>query len=200
MAPTDLPVRAETRELPPRSVGDDLTHRTFLRVGAFAETWRIIQAMSFGGRPFQLEVQWSSGDGDGPVVPITVSHATRVCVIAQELVVRAANLSDTPNQVAVTITDGFCHSRNQYEAAGVSLETPVILDIPPFASRFLVELDRPSWLRRARIEILDGLRRVRSMHLGHRQPRGGIPVGGASRLRLWIPERRSYRVVFELTL
>ena len=46
----------------------------------------------------------------------------------------------------------------------------------------------------------DGRDVVRAQHHGNRLPEGGLPLGGAARLRVRAPEREPYRVVFYLTL
>ena len=196
---TDLPVRAQSKVLCPRTdTSVPMSH--LLDVGARAGTWRIIELFSRSGTPFEADVAWSAGAGVGSHAAITVAHAARLCVFARGLQVRVKNLGSTKNSVGVTVADGFSPTRNQYEVCGLSERRPVQMAIPPFADHFRVDLDDRRGLRRVQIRVRDGADQIYSHWIGLNQPDSGIPVGGAGSLELLLPPAHRYRVVFTLTL
>lgn len=206
--PTDLSTRSDERALIPIDIEawfggeQQLEYVSLLNAEALEDTWRIIEAFSRHGNPFELEVQWAAGTGSGSKARVTVANATRVCVFARSLVVRVANLSVEENRVGVTIADGFAPSENQWEVTGfVDDITPAEIKIPPYARRLRVEVSDPDEAANTLVSLDDGLDVTRSSFVVADQPDSGVYVGGIHTVRLEIPANSTdFRIVFLLTL
>lgn len=178
--PEDLSTRSDGRELAARDVETlEVRHEPLLNAEARADTWRIVEAFSRNGLPFELELGWASGSGAGAKARITVAHATRVSVFARGLTLRAANLSASPNRVGVTVADGFAPTRNQWETTGFMSEgSPGDFGVPPFAERLRIELADPSIAATTTVRLIDGTGLARSVFSVADQPPEGVLVGG----------------------
>lgn len=104
--------------------------------------WRVVDLFSEDARrPWRAELRWGAGGAQGQLALISIARATRVCVFASSLTVRAQNWSTSKHHVSVAVADGFDPSRNQLEYQdAVDAGFPVELDIPPFADRLHVEV------------------------------------------------------------
>ena len=197
---TDLSVRSDSVTL---SAWDGaIKHRSVLAADAAEATWRIVEAFSIDSLPFELALSWSAGAGAGVKAKITASRSVRVCAFARALQVNAANLSDSPNRVAVTAADGFAVTANQYESTGLMPNSEGDVEIPPFALRFSFEMADPSYLSTTEIRVYDGATTLRSLFMADTQPDRGVPLGGGRRLTITNTSATSiaWRVVFDLAL
>ncbi len=143
---TRLSQRSSQERLVATPAGKDPVVTDLLRAEACAGAWRIVEAFSASGGPFELLVAWSGGDGVGQEARLTVPRATRLAVYASSMTVRVANLVPVENRVGCSVADGYCVSANQYEVRGVvpsSASPPIPVAIPPFA-RELINPARPT--------------------------------------------------------
>ena len=164
-------------------------------------TWRIIEAVSGTGAPFELQIGWSSGDGAGQEARMTVARGTRFSIFAATLKLRAANLSGRDNRVIVMASEGYCVSENHYEVRGVGGSNEAVpIEIPPFARSVRLDTSPASGLMSSTLYVNDGLGTTRAEVLGDEQPAGGLPLAGAGALLVSVPAGTSYRVTFTLSL
>lgn len=174
---------------------------SLVRGEAGQASWRLVEAVTESALPFELHLEWSSGNGGPRSAKVTVSSACRVCVFARTLNVSAVNLSNDENQVAVAIADALLPTQNQYEYRGATVQlTEVDLEIPPFATHLRVELVDPSHLSSLNIRICDGTETLCGMTAGDTQPDRGIPLGGARAVQLHSPHAEEFRAIYTLAL
>ena len=201
---TDLTTRANAVELPPGlgppapgpgpSVG-------LLSAEAEKDAWRVVELFTREGLPFEAELAWSSGSGSGASARITVSNATRVCLLARSLTVRAANLAIAAQRAGITVADGFLPTRNQFEHRGQHVEGPPSeVRVPPFAERVRVELADLSAVTTTLIVLRDAVGQIRSVYPVATQPSEGLWVGGARTVELTTNNTVAFRAVFTLSL
>ncbi|MFH1466428.1 MAG: hypothetical protein ABIO70_18740 [Pseudomonadota bacterium] len=196
---TTLSTRSDTAEL--AALTDDPQWVTVLDADAQAACWRIVEAFSREGQPFELEVAWSSGGGAGAKAKVTVSRSTRLSVFARALQVRAANASGSENRVGVTVADGFAATRNQWEHRGRTSANGVVeVGIPPFADHLVLETADPDQLSGLGLLVYDGTSTLRAKVPGDAQPANGVPLGGAAKLEVSAAAEADFRVVFHLNL
>jgi len=197
---TELTTRSDGKDLPAWDTA--LKLQPLLDAEAELDTWRIVEAFSKTGLPFELELGWSSGGGSGSLAWITVARATRICVLARSLRVRAGNLADATNRVGITVADAYAVTENQWEHTASSPDQGVQLDVPvpPFARFVRVELADPSGLPTTLLRVYDGLGTLRATVAGDKQPPAGIPVGGARRFTVTSGSIGAWRAVFTLSL
>ena len=164
-------------------------------------TWRIIEAVSGTGAPFELQIGWSSGDGAGQEARMTVARGTRFSIFAATLKLRAANLSGRDNRVIVMASEGYCVSENHYEVRGEGdAAGPSEVTIPPFARAVRLDTSPASGLIASVLSLQDGLGVTRAEVMGDDQPAGGLPLAGAGALFVQVPVNHNYRVTFTLSL
>ncbi|MFH1465116.1 MAG: hypothetical protein ABIO70_12090 [Pseudomonadota bacterium] len=196
---TALSTRSDTAEL--AALSEDTTWVVVLDAEADAACWRIVEAFSREGLPFELEVAWSSGGGAGARATVTVSRATRLSVFARALRVRAANAANASNRVSVTVADGFAASANQWEVRGRSTAGGVVqVPVPPFAASLTLDLSDPDQLGTTSLLLYDGSSTLRAKVPGDSWPSAGVPLGGAARLEVAAAAALDFRAVFLLTL
>ena len=196
---TALSTRSDTKEL--EGLSNDTRWAQVLDAEAQAACWRIVEAFSLDGAPFDLEVSWASGGGAGAKAKLTVSRSTRLCVFARALRVRAFNLSASTNRVGVTVADGFTGSRNRWEARGrTSAEQATAVEIPPFADTLRLELADPDQLSTTSLLIHDGSGTLRAKVTGDGQFSTGLALGGAAKVSIEAAAETDFRVVYRLTL
>lgn len=200
---TRLSQRSSQERLVATPAGKDPVVTDLLRAEACAGAWRIVEAFSASGGPFELLVAWSGGDGVGQEARLTVPRATRLAVYASSMTVRVANLVPVENRVGCSVADGYCVSANQYEVRGVvpsSAAAPIPVAIPPFATNVRVDVSDVFLLESVRIQILDGLGAPRAAIRGDQQPLSGLPLGAAAGLQLLVPPGLAWRAVFQLSI
>jgi hypothetical protein len=196
-----LSTRSDSRELPAVDPLKGAPPLEVLRGEADRDTWRIIEAFSGSGLPFELELSWSAGSGAGAGARLTVARSTRVSVFARSVRIAAGNLADKPNRVGVTVADGFAPTRNRWEYRARHLVSqPSLVPIPPFADTVQVSLADPTLWLVSTVYVHDGLGQLRAAHPVDLQLQGGIPLGGASALELVVPTEVDFRAVFHLML
>lgn len=199
MFETDGKVISERKELP--GVTSAGTKTFMLSAVDTVDSWRIIEALSTEGRPFELEVHWSASKVSGPWVKTTVSHATRLCVFAKGVTLYATNVSSKSNTVIVLVPDGFAQTANVWEhRATTTASTPLVIPIPPFAASFDLNLAQRDALPGANITIFDGQGKARAHFSAANQPPGGIPVGGAGKLEVTTTGAIDLRGIFTLLI
>ena len=198
---SELSTRSDAKELAAHAGGAP-TFVSVLDADSEAATWRIVEAYSIDGAPFDLEVSWSAGAGSGPKARVTIARSGRVAVFARGLRIRAANLSSAKNRVGVNVADGFAPSRNVAEIRGTtSIQNAAVeVDIPPFAEAFTLEAAAPADLPDIEVRVCDGLGTLRASYDGDEQLSTGIVVGGAGRIEVSSPTAVDFRVVFQLSL
>jgi len=197
---TELSHRSDSQELPPIS-GGLVTSHDLLNAESDGAAWRLIEAFSERGLPFELALRWSGGSGTGASGKLTIANASRVCIFARSLTLSAANLANTPNRVGVTVADGFAPTANVWEyRASCDGHTPIQLPVPPFALSFQVHLAKRGTLPRSVISLFDGTGALSSQYSGAAQAASGIPVGGAARIEVLTPSPTALRGVFRLSI
>jgi hypothetical protein len=198
---SELSTRSDAKELAIYAGGAP-TFQSMLDADSEAATWRIVEAYSLDGAPFELEVSWSAGAGSGPHARVTIARSGRVAVFARGLRIRAANLSSAKNRVGVNVADGFAPSRNVAEIRGTTGEQNAAteVEIPPFAEDFTLEAADPDALPDIEVRVYDGLGTLRAAYAGDEQLSTGIAVGGAGKVEVSAPTPTDFRVVFQLSL
>lgn len=193
----DLSVRADRATLAPSS---EAGWADVLQAEGETDAWRIVELSSAHGRPFDVELRWSSANGSGSIAHVTVARAARVCMFARTVVVRVKNLAALPNAVGVTIADGYAETRNQLEVRGDAQgEGPVAIRVPAFARTVWFEVADPED-REALIWTVDGEGKARGVTRLGEQPDNGVPVGGAGELWFWPARPQAFRAVFHLNV
>jgi len=193
--------RSHQEKLAPYIDGAELTLVDLLRAEACGGAWRIVEAYSASGGPFELHASWSGGDGMGQEAKITVPRATRVAIFASSLSLRVANLSGAENRVGCNVADGYCVSANQYEVRGLGDQNlPGTLAIPPFATHFRVDCSDDTQLPALGIKVYDGVGNVTVDLLGDQQPSPGVPLGAAGKVEVAVPSGLRFRGVFLLSI
>ena len=201
MAPPRLSRRSHQEMLASHSDGAALSFVDLLRAEACGGAWRIVEAYSASGGPFELHAAWSGGEGMGQEAKITVPRATRLSVYASSLSLKVANLSERPNRVGCNVADGYCVSGNQFEVRGVgAINAPPDLTIPPFATHLRVDCADRSHLSSLVVKVYDGVGVLQAEVLGDEQPNPGLPLGGAGRITLVAPDDLRFRGVFLLSI
>ena len=195
----ELSSRSDGRDLAPW--GGQLAFEPLLNAEAPAAAWRVVEAFSRTGLPFELALAWSSGGGSGATAQVTVSRATRICVFARGLRIQAGNLADAANRVGVTVADAATATENHWEATGsVTEQASAEVPVPPFARTVRVELADPALLPNAAVRLLDGQSVLRATVPANLQPAAGIPVGGARSIEIAATGSTAWRAVFTLSL
>ncbi len=200
----ELTTRANAVDLPPAvqlAVEVYPAPRVPLLAGeAEVDTWRIVEV--FAPLPFELGLAWSAGSGSGAEAQVTVGRSSRICLFARSLRLTAQNLTTTQHRAGVTVADGFAITHNTWEAPllfGVGVDQDVA--IPPFAQTLRAEIAEPSGWASSTVEVFDGMNHLRATYNAAFQPAGGIPVGGARKVRLSTTDPALHgRVVFHLSL
>jgi len=197
-ASTELAVRTGRAELPP----DGQLHEVFASE-AHAADWRVVELSTRSAEPFEVALDWSSA-GLGAGAWLTVANASRVCVHARSLAIRARTLGKRSNRVTALVLDGQVRTANQWEVreAFVGTEPRKTVAVPPFATT--VRLDLAGEVDPAALpEIqLGGPGLVARVPLAT-QPDTGVPVGSASVVIVpAIPSVRPlpFRILFNLSL
>lgn len=140
---TDLSGRTATCDLLAWSgIGDPAWQVALAPTHSRRADWRIIDLWTVDSRsPWQVEVTWGAGDAAGQTVVISVAQATRICVHASSLRVRARNFCRNAQKINVAIADGFDPTRNQLEFQdNLDAGFPVEIAIPAFADRLHLEI------------------------------------------------------------
>lgn len=196
---TALSTRSEQRLLP--GGVDDPQLLELLHAEAYADTWRIVELFSTGGRPFEAELAWSSGRGVGARALVSVPNATRVGIYARAVQVRARNLGSEANPVGVTIADGQATTRNQWEHTGdLDPDAVSTVAVPPFARAVRLDLADTAALTGAELLLVDATDTVRARILTASQPDSGVLVGAARSVQVLATTSSPFRLVFDLTL
>lgn len=162
--------------------------------------WRLVDVGSFDGRPFQVQLTWEAGAGSGPTVDISVARATRVCIFARNVRVRATNLvNGATNKIWCTVADadGPVDTTNFLEVRGAAGDD-VAVAIPTYAELARLDVEDPAAASNALLELVDGVGTVRAAVYADQQPSDGVPVGAAAAMR--VTSAVPWRVVFSLHL
>ncbi len=196
----ELSSRSDGRDLPAWT--DSLKLLPLLNAEAPGADWRIVEAFSRSGLPFELSLAWSSGGGAGAKAHITVARAARVCVFARNLRIEAGNLADATNRVGVTVADAYAVTENQWEVTGQLADqgTTAEIEVPAFARRVRLELADPAQLPTTTLRLYDGQNTLRAAIPGDKQPPVGVPVGGARTVEIAAGGATAWRAVFTLSL
>lgn len=198
MKGTNLSIRARSETL--AASDGTVSFQRLLSATACAAAWRVVEVFSTVG-PVEVELSWSGGDASGQSARLTVPRAARVSVFASSLTVRVANLTDAPNGVTCGVSDGYCVAScfQELRDTGVA-DTPLELDIPPFATAVSVGCADKAQLSNITVTLTDGLGDVRVELSADELPVGGLPLGGAKTVSVLAPAALRFRVVFHLSL
>src|SRR5687768_10421470 len=121
---TDLDTRSNAVNLAVAAAGVD-NYQRIIAPEAMEAAWRIVELASTTGRAFGAELRWSGGDGHGPRVLVSAARSVRICVFARSIQVRVTNRSTAgPNEVGVTVADGFTLTSNVCELVGTGTADP----------------------------------------------------------------------------
>ena len=204
---TELSTRSDGADLPPASLppggGSPISKRVeLIRAEAEDDTWRIVDLFSRTGLPFDVELHWSAGSGQGAKAVISVARCARIAVFASTLRILVSNQAGAVNRVAVTIADGYAATHNQWELAGrhFASSSPKTISIPPFADFLRLDLADPALAPAALIRVLDAFGIVRAAYTVDDQPPTGIPLGGAGSIELALASDIDFRAVYHLSL
>jgi len=168
---------------------------------ACAGAWRIVELSSNQSLPFRAYLEWAAGAGTGHKAQITVPGGTRICVFARHLQVEVSNLCDVAHTAVVTAADGFGNSQNQWEETSTGEgATAISFFTPPFAQRVRLECADQAQLASCRIRVYDPTLTLRSEHTGLSQPDLGVPVGGARRVDVLVPNLLAFRLIYTLSI
>ncbi|MEO0602012.1 MAG: hypothetical protein AAF211_11295 [Myxococcota bacterium] len=192
-------MRTGRAELPP----DSGMHEVFASE-AHAAAWRVVELSTRSGQPFEVALDWSSA-GLGAGARLTVANATRVCVHARSLAVRARTFGKVPNRVTALVLDGQVPTANQWEVRETFTgnEPRKVIAVPPFATT--VRLDVAGELEP---DVAPELQLGGPASLVARvplvgQPDRGVPVGSASVVIVPAVPRAPqlpFRLLFHLSL
>lgn len=207
---TALSTRSDQADLPPAS-GSQAAGKPAVLLTSEAEqdAWRLIEVFSRTGKPFEVELHWSSGGGSGASAKITVAHAARICVMARTLRLSASNLAPVSNRVGVTVADGFVETRNRYEVpVGLAIGEVLRVRPPPFAESFRVEVEVPTSGSGGQeeppepsISVMDAFNQPRATFTPSNQCCTGIALGGTDHIQVSHKDSAVQgRVVFHLSL
>lgn len=189
--------RSERATLPP-----DNRVMTVLRLdGLRASEWRVIETYSESMYPYELELQWSSGTGVGPVTRLTVPGSARICILARSCTISARNLHNADNPVTAHVADGCIGTANVWVHLGsCEVGIPVQLPIPSFAQSVRIELESPTLRSSAMLEAKYGTGTSFAVCSVLEQPPAGLLLGGCTRLELTTTAATHFRALYFLTL
>ena len=185
LAATSLSVRSNRLTLPAVTGGerssDTAGWKHAFSTEADASASRVVQLSSTTG-PFEVELQWSSGEGIGNRLLITVPFSTQVTLWAKTLIVKLRNLCGEDNAVTTTIDDGSVPSKNQYALSGSGYGE---YDIPPHTKTIVVHLADYADEDNIYLVLFDGQSNTRfRRQISELSEATGVPVGGAKKVRL----------------
>jgi hypothetical protein len=196
-AATSLSVRSNRLTLPEAAEGERFVTewKHAFSTEADASASRVVQLSSTTG-PFEVELQWSSGEGIGNRLLVTVPFSTQVTLWAKTLIVKLRNLCGEPNSVTTTIDDGSVPSKNQYALVGSGYGE---WDIPPHAKTIVPHLSDYSDEANIFLVLFDGKGNIRfRREISQLSEATGVPVGGAKKVRLEGAGETSFQLVCSL--
>lgn len=180
--------------------GGDNSPRRILAASGMCQGWRMIEAWSEGGKPWELRLKWTLGNGSGTQARLSVSSAVRVSVFAEDIQLDAVNRSSASNPVAAAVVDGQVPSCNVYDewttCDGVNAVT---LEVPPFAQRFDLQLQERLWLASTQVKLMGGLGEHIELR-GDSIPSSGLAVGSIDSIQVLTSTRMQLRAIFYLSL
>ena len=182
-AATSLSVRSNRLTLPEAAEGERFVTewKHAFSTEADASASRVVQLSSTTG-PFEVELQWSSGEGIGNRLLVTVPFSTQVTLWAKTLIVKLRNLCGENNAVTTTIDDGSVPSKNQYALVGSGYGE---WDIPPHTKTIVPHLSDYTDEANIFLVLLDGRGNIRfRREISELSEATGVPVGGAKKVRL----------------
>lgn len=195
--PSKLSLRFAREKLAPASApGGDLVE--LLAAEAGRPTHRIVEL--WGDAPFDATVAWSAGTSRPKEAELSVSRGTRLGIFARTLVVKARNLANAENAVALAVSDGFLLSRNTRQVTGTGDGTYQELAVPSYAEALSLSLSDPTQLAAASIALEDGFGTRGSITPGDGQGDAGVPVGAAGKAFVLVPAGIAWRALFHLSL
>lgn len=166
-----------------------------------AQCWRVIEAWSADGLPWELHLDWTLANGPGGNgARVSVSQSVRVCVFASDLKLSGLNRSTSPNHVGVAVANGFMPTANVLDSWQLcDGTTPVVFEVPPFAQRFDLQLGSRHLLNSTAVALIDGTG-ARIELSADALPAAGIGVGAVDRIEVLTPVSCQLRAIFMLSL
>lgn len=163
--------------------------------------WQLLDLFSDSRLPFRAKITWTAGDEGGMEMFLDVPRHTRVAIAAYEITVYGANDSDAENKVHCTLSEvaGPFTSQNQWTVEGVGNDGPQLVDIPPFAIGFRVDLEDFSAYSLTPIRLDDGYKQPRLRINADAQP-AWLPLGAARSLYVGPPTGKQFRTTFILSV
>lgn len=180
--------------------GGSNSPRRLLSASGGCQGWRMIEAWSEVGKPWELRLSWTLGNGAGTNARISVSSAVRVSVFAEDIQLDAVNRSSVPNKVAAAVVDGQVPSCNVYdEWATCDGINAVTLEVPPFAQRFDLQLRDRQLLASTQIKLMGGQGEYIELH-GDSIPSSGLAMGSIDSIQVLTSTSMQLRAIFYLSL
>lgn len=162
--------------------------------------WRLIEAWSENGRPWELRLAWTLGNGSGSSARISVSSAVRVSVFAEHLQLDALNRSTDSNKVGVAVVNGQVATANAYDewhqCNGIDA---VALKVPPFAQRFDLQLQDRRLLATTSVKLIGGQGEFIELK-GDAIPASGLAIGSIDSIQVLTSVSMQLRAIFYLGL
>ena len=175
--------------------------KTILQADDGAQGWRIIEAWSRTGLPWDMVLEWSrSGGVTGVTTIVSVAHAVRVCVYAAALSIGGTNRTDVDNPVGATVADGCMPTSNTFDVWGsCDGTTPFSVQVPPFAHRVAIMLAEPAAALSTTVTYYSGTG-ARVVNMGIGTPDYGLVLGVTDRIEILTPVATDVRATFFLSL
>lgn len=191
-----LSVRAEAVRLPPATSTSPAPWTSLLSAEARCAAWRLVEASSRDGQPFDLELAWSAGDGSGARARVSVASASRVCVFARHLLVRGRAAGPGETRAAVHVADGFVPTHNVWAELLASGDA---VAPPPFARAVRADLPDGGLLDQAWL-VLEGPTGPHAEVPLDQQPSEGVWLAGTCAVRVRTATSATVRLTFALHL
>lgn len=163
--------------------------------------WRLIEAWSHDGRPWELFLNWSvSGAIQSTGLRVSVGTAARVCVFGIAVEVGALNRSLQSQQIGLMVATGHEWTRNHLDrwaqADGVNA---VSFKVPPYAARVELMMSERSAAAMTMVKVIGGMGQEVACPFSA-IPADGIPLGDVTELEIAPPVAMMLRATFYLTV
>jgi len=162
--------------------------------------WRLIEAASSTGLPFELKLGWSAGAAMATEARVTIGGFGRVCLLCRALKIEAANLVNETNTISVAVVDASLGTTNVWELCvacdGVS---PVEISRPAWAHTAQIGLSDRSLIPDTTVSLFDAQLVLRAQHSLKWVPPMGLPLGATRKMQILTPEPARVRVLFSLS-
>lgn len=174
--------------------------RLLFKAGDGSVCWRLVEAWSSKGLPWELLLSWTLGNGPGTEARISISSAARVCVFAQDIKLDGLNRSSSENPVGLAVVNGFMPTANVFDLwATCDGTNPVTFQVPPFAQRFDLQLGNRHLLSSTSVTLTNGSG-ANIVLPGEAIPAAGLAIGSVDLIQVLTPVSCQLRAIFSLGL